>query len=157
MPENLTRGEIQDLLMKFSKSNPKYREALLKNPKLVVEGQMAGKIPDGITVKAMEETPNTIYVIVPYVPKPGAELSDRELEAVAGGKGLGSIGGAIGTMFGGPVGGAIGGAVGGMLDGGGGSGGGGGGSHGGGDTYTCNSSQGGQNTRVEFNAGVTLK
>jgi hypothetical protein len=152
MPENLTRGEIQDLLTKFSKSNPKYREALLKNPKLVVEGQMGGKIPDGVTVKAVEETPSTIYVVVPYVPKPGAELSDNELEAVAGGKGvLDSIGNVLT--------GGISGAVGGLLGGGGssGGGGGGGGSQGGGDTYTCNTSQGGQNTRVEFNAGVTLK
>lgn len=156
MSEKLTRGEIQDLLTKFSKSNPRYRAALLKNPKLVLEGQMGGKIPDGITVKAVEETPDTIYVIVPYVPKPGAELSDSELESVAGGKGLGDVLGGLGTVLGGPVGGAVGGAVGGLLGGGSG-GGGGGGSHGGGDSYSCNTSQGGQNTRVEFNAGVTLK
>ena len=67
MAENLTRGEIQDLLMKFSKGNPNYREALLKNPKVVLEGQMGGKLPPGINVKAVEETPSTIYVIVPYV------------------------------------------------------------------------------------------
>ena len=145
MPENLTRGEIQDLLMKFSKSNPQYREALVKNPKMVLEGQMGGKLPEGVQVKAVEETPNTIYVVVPYVPKPGAELSDHELEAVAGGKG--GIGGALG---------GIGGALGGLL-GGGGSGGSGGGSHSGGDTYTCNTSHGGQNTRVEFNSSVTMK
>ena len=155
MAEQLTRGEIQDLLTKFSKSNPNYRDALLKNPKLVLEGQMGGKLPDGFFVKAVEETPNTIYVVVPYVPKPGAELSDNELESVAGGKGglggvLGGIGGAIGGLVPG---------LGGLLGGGGGGGGasGGGGSHGGGDSYTCNSSQGGQNTRVEFNSAVTLK
>jgi hypothetical protein len=151
MPENLTRGEIQDLLTKFSKSNPKYRESLVKNPKVVLEGQMGGKLPNGITVKAVEETPNTIYVIVPYVPKPGAELSDNELEAVAGGKAIAGIGNAIGGALGGLAGGV------GNLLGGGGSSGGGGGSAGGGDSYPCNNSQGGQNTRVEFSAGVTLK
>jgi hypothetical protein len=158
--ENLTRGEIQDLLMKFSKSNPTYREALLKNPKVVLEGQMGGKLPSGINVKAVEETPNTIYVVVPYVAKAGDELSDGDLEAVAGGKGgiggaIGGIGNAIGGAVG-QIGGAIGGLTGGLI-GGGGHGGGGGGSHGGGDTYTCNTSQGGQNTRVEFNSNVTLK
>ena len=151
MPENLTRGEIQDLLTKFSKSNPKYREALIKNPKLVLEGQMGGKIPDGVTVKAVEESPSTIYVVVPYVPKAGAELSDNELEAVAGGKAIGAIGNVVG--------GALGGLTGGLLGGGGGSSSGGGGSagHSGSDSYTCSNSVGGQNTRVEFNAGVTLK
>jgi len=158
MAENLTRGEIQDLLTKFSKGNPKYREALLKDPKAVVEGQMNGKLPAGITVKAVEETPNTIYVIVPYVAKAGDELSDNDLEAVAGGKGnpLSSLGGAIGSVAGG-IGSTVGGALG--LGGGGGilgSGGGGGGSAGGGDSYQCNNSQGGQNTRVEFNAGGSI-
>lgn len=157
MPENLTRGEIQDLLMKFSKGNPTYREALLKNPKAVVEGQMGGKLPAGIDVRAVEETPNTIYVIVPYVAKAGDELSDNDLEAVAGGKALGAIGSALGgvaSTVGGMLGGG-GGALGGLLGGGGG--GGGSASHGGGDTYTCNNSAGGQNTRVEFNASVALK
>ena len=144
MSEQLSRGEIQDLLMKFSKSNPQYREALIKDPKAVLEGQMGGKIPAGVTVKAVEETPNTIYVVVPYVAKPGDELSDGDLEAVAGGKG--GIGGVLG---------GLGGAIGGLLGGGGGPGGGGGGSHGGGDSYTCNTSHGGQNTRVEFHANVT--
>jgi hypothetical protein len=161
MPENLTRGEIQDLLTKFSKSNPTYRQALVNNPKAVVEGQMGGKLPPGVNVKAVEETPNTIYVIVPHVAKAGDELSDNDLEAVAGGKAIGAIGNALGGVVG-TVGNAVGGALG--LGGGGGAlggllggGGGGGGASGGGDSYTCNSSQGGQNTRVEFNASVALK
>ena len=87
MAEQLSRGEVQELLTKFSKSNPQYRAALLKNPKAVLEGQMGSKIPATITVKAVEESPDTMYVIVPYVPKPGAELSDGALEQVAGGSG----------------------------------------------------------------------
>ena len=142
MAEQLTRGEIQDLLTKFSKSNPNYRDALLKNPKLVLEGQMGGKLPDGFFVKAVEETPNTIYVVVPYVPRAGAELSDDELESVAGGLSKGPAGGSFGKSAG-------------QLLGGGAAGGGGG--HSGGDTYSCSNSHGGQNTRVEFNSAVTLK
>jgi len=111
MSDSLTRGEIQDLLAKFSKSTPSYRAALLKNPKAVLEGQLGSKIPESINVKAVEETADTMYVVVPYVPESGAELSDSALEMVAGGKG---------------------------------------------DTYDCHESKGGQNTRVEFNASVSL-
>ena len=109
--ESLSRGEIQDLLFKFSRNTPSYRAALLKNPKAVVEGQMGSKLPESITVKAVEETADTMYVVVPFVPQAGAELSDSALEMVAGGKG---------------------------------------------DTYDCHESKGGQNTRVEFNATVSL-
>lgn len=119
MSEQLTRGEVQDLLWKFSKKTPTYRAALLKNPKAVIEGQMGTKIPANVTVKAVEETPTTMYVVVPYVGKPGGELSDSALEAVAGGGGSGK--GASGS-----------------------------------DTYTCTGQQSGQNTRIEFNASVSL-
>jgi hypothetical protein len=108
---SMTRGEVQDLLTKFAKNTPSYRAALLKNPKAVLEGQLGTKIPDSITVKAVEETADTMYVVVPYVPASGAELSDSALEMVAGGKG---------------------------------------------DTYDCHEAKGGQNTRVEFNANVSL-
>ncbi len=85
MAETLTRGQIQDLLMKFSRNNPKYRAALLKNPRAVVEGQLNNKLPANIKVKAVEETADTIYVVVPYVPQAGKELGDAALEQVAGG------------------------------------------------------------------------
>ena len=109
--EALSRGEIQDLLFKFSRHTPSYRAALLKNPKAVLEGQLGTKIPDSIHVKAVEETADTMYVVVPFVPQAGAELSDSALEMVAGGKG---------------------------------------------DSYDCHEAKGGQNTRVEFNASVSL-
>jgi hypothetical protein len=120
MSEQLTRGEVQDLLTKFSKKTPNYRAALLKNPKAVLEGQMNAKLPANVTVKAVEETPTTMYVVVPYVGKTGGELSDGALEMVAGGGDGGK------------------------------------GSSGSGDTYSCNQATGGQNTRVEFNASVSL-
>jgi hypothetical protein len=86
MAETLSRGQIQDLLSKFAQKNPTYRAALMKNPKAVVEGQLNNKLPASIKVKAVEETADTIYVIVPHVPKAGKELGDASLEQVAGGK-----------------------------------------------------------------------
>ena len=86
MADTISRGEIQDLLSKFSANNPKYSESLLKNPRAVVEGQLNKKFPDSLHIKAIEETADTMYVIVPFVPKAGAELSDGALEMVAGGK-----------------------------------------------------------------------
>ena len=85
--ESLTRGQIQDLLTKFAQKNPTYRANLLKNPKAVIEGQLNNKLPSAIKVKTVEETADTIYIVVPYVPQAGKELGDAALEMVAGGKG----------------------------------------------------------------------
>ncbi len=79
----MSRGEMQDLLNKFASQNPKYREALLKDPKSVIERQFNVSL-SGVTVKAVEETPNTLFVIVPRAAAAG-ELDDSDLEKVAGG------------------------------------------------------------------------
>ncbi len=82
---NMTRGEMQDLVSKFANENPKYREALLNDPKGVLEKQFGTSL-GGITVKAVAESADVAYVVVPHVPAEG-ELSDADLEKVAGGGG----------------------------------------------------------------------
>ncbi|HTY42343.1 MAG TPA: NHLP leader peptide family RiPP precursor [Thermoanaerobaculia bacterium] len=81
----MSRGEVQDLLTKFATSNPKYRDALLKDPKGILEKQLNTTLPAGVKIKAVEETGDTLYVVVPFVPKKGEELSENALEMVAGG------------------------------------------------------------------------
>lgn len=81
----MTRGEMQDLVSKFATENPKYREALLSDPQGTLERQF-GSAMGGLQVKAIEESAETAYVVVPHVPAEG-ELSDADLERVAGGGG----------------------------------------------------------------------
>jgi hypothetical protein len=82
--QKMTRGEVQDLLAKFAINNPRYREALMKDPKSVVERQLNTSLGN-VKVKAVVETADTVYVVVPHVASEG-ELSDSDLEKVAGGK-----------------------------------------------------------------------
>ena len=82
--QKMTRGEVQDLLAKFSVENPKYRDALIKDPKSVIERQLNTSLGN-VKVKAVVETADTVYVVVPHIASEG-ELSDADLEKVAGGK-----------------------------------------------------------------------
>ena len=84
MAEKMTRGQIQDLIGKFAAENPKYRSALLSNPKATIEKQPNTTL-GAVTVKAVADTADTIHVIVPHAAAEG-ELSDADLERVAGGK-----------------------------------------------------------------------
>jgi hypothetical protein len=81
----MTRGEMQDLLVKFTLESPKYRKALIENPKKVVAKQFAIDIPSNVTIKVIEDTASTIHIVLPHAVAEGAELSDADLEAVAGG------------------------------------------------------------------------
>jgi hypothetical protein len=82
--QTMTRGEVQDLLAKFSVENAKYRDALIQDPKSVIERQLNTSLGN-VKVKAVVETADTVYVVVPHVASEG-ELSDADLEKVAGGK-----------------------------------------------------------------------
>ncbi len=80
----MTRGQLQDLVSKFATENPKYRDALIKDPKSVLEQQLNAKFGE-MNVKAVLETADTNYVVIPHTPGEG-ELDDADLEKVAGGK-----------------------------------------------------------------------
>jgi hypothetical protein len=82
--QKMTRGEVQDLLAKFALENPKYRQALIADPKAIIEKQLNTSLGD-VSVKAVVETAEVAYVVVPYMAAEG-ELSDADLEKVAGGK-----------------------------------------------------------------------
>jgi len=83
MGKSMTRGEIQDLIGKFATENPKYRAALLNDPKSIIEQQLNTSLGD-VTVKAVEDSADIAYVVVPYSPGEG-QLHDADLEKVAGG------------------------------------------------------------------------
>jgi len=82
----ISRGEINDIIAGFATKDAKYREALLSDPKRIVSSQMGQKLPDFLNVKVVEESADTIYLVLPHSPAEGDELSDADLEMVAGGK-----------------------------------------------------------------------
>jgi hypothetical protein len=84
MSQAMTRGEVQDLVGKFAAENPKYRSALLSDPKGTIEKQLNTKL-GGTKVVAVADSADTVHVVIPYA-APEGELSDADLEKVAGGK-----------------------------------------------------------------------
>jgi hypothetical protein len=82
----LTRDQIEELVIGNAAKHPKYREALLKDPRKVIETQLNNKLPDNLKVNVVQETGDTIYLRLPHSVTEGAELSDSDLEQVAGGK-----------------------------------------------------------------------
>ena len=86
MAQTLTRDEIEEIVINNATKHPEYLAALLKDPKKVVETQLNNKLPEGLEVKVLQETGDTIYLRLPHVITEGSELSDSDLEQVAGGK-----------------------------------------------------------------------
>ncbi len=81
----MTRGEMQDLLGKFAAESNSYREKLKNDPREVIQRQFGIDVPGSMNIKVLEESADTAYVVLPHIVEQGDELSDADLEAVAGG------------------------------------------------------------------------
>ena len=67
-----------------------FRQELLANPKAALERELKITIPDDVVIHVYEDTPTTIHLALPLKTSSGEpqELSDAELDAIAGGGGV---------------------------------------------------------------------
>ena len=80
-----TREMVEGELAVKAWKDEAFMKALKANPKAAIAKEYGMQIPDNIEVEVIEETPNKLYLRLP--PNPGSvELSDEQLEAVAGGE-----------------------------------------------------------------------
>ena len=87
MSEGSGRAEMERSIVQRSLEDENFRQRLLDDPKAAVEEELGTRLPEGVQVRAVEETAQTIYLVLPSSSPlgEGEELSDQELEAVAGG------------------------------------------------------------------------
>jgi hypothetical protein len=87
MADQRTRREVELQLIEKAWKGDAFRQALLTDPQGAVERELGAKLPAGLQVKLLEESADTFYLVLPANPDraPAGELSDQQLEAVAGG------------------------------------------------------------------------
>jgi hypothetical protein len=88
MSEASGREQMERRVVERSLLEDAFRQRLLEGPKAAVEQEMGVRLPEEVRMVAVEESADTIYLVLPSASPAGdegGELSDRELEAVAGG------------------------------------------------------------------------
>lgn len=77
---------MEGRLIARSLEDESFRERLLADPKTTVEEELGTRLPESVQVRAVEESAQTIYLVLPpATQQEGGELSDLLLETVSGG------------------------------------------------------------------------
>lgn len=79
---------VEQALIQRSLADESFRERLLTEPRVTIEQELGRKLPADLEIRVLEETPDTLYLVMPSAVTAGQgsdELSDLELDAVAGG------------------------------------------------------------------------
>ena len=82
-----SRAEIERALVQRSMEDEDFRQKLLDDPKGTLEQELETQLPEGVEVRVVEESAQSIYLVLPSASPlgQGEELSDQALEEVAGG------------------------------------------------------------------------
>jgi len=87
MSEGSGRAEMERRLIEKSLEDEAFRQRLIEDSKGAVEQELGTRLPEEVRVVTLEETADTIYLVLSGTPMEGGEgveLSDQELESVAG-------------------------------------------------------------------------
>lgn len=81
--QEMNRQQIEAHLIAKAERDPAFRRSLLSEPRATLENELGLQLPAGFKVRIEEESADCLYLVLP---PPVGELSDLELDAVAGGK-----------------------------------------------------------------------
>ena len=80
-----SRRQIEQQLLRKATTDAQFRQDLLANPKAAIAAEYGITFPETVTIHIHEETPTSLHLAVPIPIVSTDELSDEELESVAGG------------------------------------------------------------------------
>jgi hypothetical protein len=87
-PQPATRRDLETALIEKCWKDPEFKKTVLNDPKGMLELHIGQNLPAQIKVFIHEEDANTLHFSIPVAPSNLTELSDDDLERVAGGTDL---------------------------------------------------------------------
>ena len=87
MPTNalVTRNDLATKLTVKAWKDAEFRKAVTSDPKKLLEEQLGRKLPEDLRIFVHEEDEETLHFSILPAPAASADLSDEDLEKVAGG------------------------------------------------------------------------
>src|SRR5215472_13986621 len=86
-----TRQQLESALIQKCWKDPAFRKEVVSDPKGMLEKHIGQKLPEQVKIFIHEEDANTLHLSIPPAPANVTELSDADLEKVAGGTDVASL------------------------------------------------------------------
>ena len=81
--------DLETLLISKAMADEAFKIELISNPKAVIAREIGQELPQSVEIEVLEPTSKKLYLVLPLKVEseeiPTEELSDKELESVAGG------------------------------------------------------------------------
>jgi hypothetical protein len=84
-----SRHDIETRLIEKCWKDPEFKKQVVANPKAMLEQHLGQKLPEQMKIFIHEEDASQIHFSIPPAPRNVTELSDADLEKVAGGTDIG--------------------------------------------------------------------
>jgi len=85
----LTRRNLETALIEQCWKDPEFKKAVVSDPKGMFERHTGRMLPPQVKIFIHEEDSNTLHLTIPPAPSNLSELSDADLERIAGGTDIG--------------------------------------------------------------------
>jgi Nitrile hydratase, alpha chain len=82
---SLTKRDLETALIEKCWKDPEFKKQIVTDPKGMLERHIGQKLPADLKIVIHEEDANTLHFSLPPAPSNTMELSDEDLEKVAGG------------------------------------------------------------------------
>jgi hypothetical protein len=79
---------IDSIIVARALRDEAFKQALLRNSavaKAEIERELGEALPEGLSINVVQESPNTAYIVLPYMPLIEG-ISEEQLESIAGGR-----------------------------------------------------------------------
>jgi hypothetical protein len=95
-----SRRDLETALIEKCWKDPEFKREVVKDPKGMLERHTGQKLPAQVKIFVHEEDPYTLHLTLPPTPANITELSDEDLEKVAGGTDVFAIASFVATVVG---------------------------------------------------------
>jgi hypothetical protein len=82
---SMTKRDLEVALVEKCWKDPEFKKQILADPKGMLERHIGTKLPGDLKIFVHEENAETLHFSLPPAPTNATELSDEDLEKVAGG------------------------------------------------------------------------